>query len=1073
RAAEIALQVARDFSTPDRPRFVVGAMGPGTRLVSLGQVTFDDLVSYYAEQARGLIDGGSDVLLLETCQDLLQAKAGLVGTFDALRESGRELPVMVQVTMENTGTMLMGTEMAAAITALECYPILSLGLNCATGPQEMTDHVRTLSESCTRKISVLPNAGLPVMEKGHAVYRLTPEELAGFHRTFVDEYGVNIVGGCCGTTPEHLAAVVREVWGRAPKRREPQLQPGASSLYSSVPFKQETSFLVIGERTNANGSRKFKKMLADEDWDGMVSLAKEQVREGAHILDVCAAYVGRDEVRDLSELIRRYSTQVSIPIMIDSTEAPAIEAALKLLGGKCVINSVNLEDGEERFAKVLPLCKRYGAAVVVGCIDEEGMAKTAQRKLEVALRSHDLLVNKYGIPEHDILFDPLVFTIGSGAEEARGDALETLEGLRLIKEALPGTFTTAGVSNVSFGLKAAARVVLNSVFLHQCVERGLDSAIVNASKILPLNRLDAKELELADRLIRDDRQEGSDPLMEFMALFENGGGTRREESRAAPASLEEALKLRIIDGERPGLEALLDEAMQTYPPLEIINTILLDGMKVVGELFGSGQMQLPFVLQSAEVMKAAVAHLEPHMERVDGQTKGKMVLATVKGDVHDIGKNLVDIILTNNGYTVFNLGIKQPISTIVEAALEHQVDAIGLSGLLVKSTLVMKENLQELNARGLDRFPVILGGAALTRGYVENDLRQIYKGKVFYAQDAFGGLHLMDAISRGEVDSLLREQESRPSRPHRPKPAVEAVEPLGEDVRSDVRRDVPPPVPPFWGTRVVKEIPLQEVFDYVNEVALFRGQWQFRRGDRTPEQYEAFVAETVRPVFREWKCRSAREELLQPRAVYGFFPCQSDGRDLIVYNPEGLLEGHLPATYAEAEALGAPLEELTRFTFPRQAAGRRLCISDFFKSRESGELDVVGFHLVTMGSRASLVSQQLFESNKYQDYLYLHGLSVESTEALAEYWHRQIRLQWGIADDDAPEIKELFKQRYRSCRYAFGYPACPRLEDQQQLFDLLKPHRIGVGLSEEFMLEPEQSTSAIIVHHPEARYFDA
>ena len=1055
-AARLAREVAADFSTPDHPRFVVGAIGPGTRLPSLSQIGFDDLVAMYTEQARGLMDGGADVLLIETCQDLLQVKAAIAGCQDAMRAAGRPLPLMVQFTMESSGTMLLGTEIGAALTTLEAYDLDVIGLNCATGPQEMLEHIRYLGRHCRKAISCLPNAGLPKMEGGRAKYLLTPDELAAFHRTFVEEYGVNVVGGCCGTTPAHLQRVVEVIGRSAPRPRTPEHAAAAASLYVSVPFRQDQSFLIVGERTNANGSRQFRDLLLAGDHDGMVAMAKEQAREGAHVLDVCVDYVGRDGVADVTEVVRRFSTQTTLPLVIDSTEAAVIEAALKRIGGRAVINSVNLEDGEQgRLAKIFPMARRYGAAVVCLLIDEEGQARTVEWKLRVAHRLHDLAVKRYGLEPSDLIFDALTFPLSTGQGDLRRDGMATLEAIRRIKAELPGVFTILGVSNVSFGLKPVARQVLNSVFLHLAMEAGLDAAIVNASRILPMNRIEPRQLEVARQLIFDERRDGPDPLTEFMGLFEGTGTGKTAAVREAPRTLEERLKARIVDGDRPGLEALLDEALQQYDALTIINEILLDGMKTVGDLFGSGQMQLPFVLQSAEVMKASVAYLERFMERAEGQTKGRIVLATVKGDVHDIGKNLVDIILSNNGYTTVNLGIKQPIGNIIEAALTHKVDAIGLSGLLVKSTLVMKENLEELNARDLSRFPVILGGAALTRGYVEEDLRALYKGEVFYAGDAFDGLRLMgEIVSRDASEAPgLEVKPARPAAARRPsRPAVQPVEaPAG--IRSNVRTDVPIPAAPFFGTRVVTEIPLAEVFAFVNEVALFRTQWQFHRGKGQTERFDELIRTHVRPIYERWKARAEQEQILEPRVVYGYFPCQSEGNDLIVY-PE---DSQTPRV---------------RFTFPRQPGGRHLCIADFFATVDSGRMDVLGCVLVTAGRRASEVTKDLFAQHNYTDYLYLHGLSVETAEALAELWHRRMREELQIAGEDSPELARLFRQGYRGSRYSFGYPACPNLEDQAKLFDLLQPERIGVELSEEFQLDPEQSTSALIVHHPEAKYFN-
>ena len=1055
-AARLAREVAADFSSPDHPRFVAGAIGPGTRLPSLGQIGFDDLVAMFAEQARGLMDGGVDVLLIETCQDILQAKAAIAGCQDAMQALGSRLPVMVQVTMEPTGNMLLGTEIGAALTALEAYDLDVIGLNCATGPQEMVEHVSYLGRHCRKGISCLPNAGLPKMESGRAKYLLTPDELAAYHRTFVEEHGVNIVGGCCGTTPAHLERVVEVIGRRAPRLRAPEYVPAASSLYASAPFRQDQSVLIVGERTNANGSKQFRDLLLASNYDGMTTMAKDQAREGAHILDVCVDYVGRDGVADIREVVRRFVTQSTLPLVIDSTELPVIETALKLIGGRAVINSVNLEDGEQgRPAKIFPLAKRYGAAVVCLLIDEEGQARTVEWKMRVARRLHDLAVSRYGLEPSDLLFDALTFPLGSGQEDLRKDGIATLEAIRRIKAELPGVFTVLGVSNVSFGLKPAPRQVLNSVFLHLAVTAGLDAAIVHAQRILPLNRIDPRQLEVARQVIFDERRDGYDPLLEFMHLFESGTARKAVRAQEATQTLPERLKACIVDGEREGLEALLDDALGKYDPLAIINEILLDGMKTVGDLFGSGQMQLPFVLQSAEVMKAAVSYLERFMVRAEGQSRGKIVLATVKGDVHDIGKNLVDIILTNNGYAVHNLGIKQPIHNIIEAALEHKADAIGLSGLLVKSALVMKENLQELNARGLWRFPVILGGAALTRSYVEEDLRALYKGEVYYARDAFDGLRFMEEIvsSKAAEAPELEDVLPRQTPTRRSGRAIPVVAPLPPGVRSDVRTDMPIPVAPFLGTRVLTGIPLREVFAFVNEVALFRTQWQFHRGKGPREKFDDLIQNHVRPIYERWKVRCEEEQILEPRLVYGYFPCQSEGNDLIVYAEDGR-------------------SVLVRFTFPRQSGGRHLCIADFFASKDSGRVDVLGCMLVTVGRRASEITKQLFEQHNYTDYLYLHGLSVEAAEALAEFTHKRIREELQIAGEDSPDLGRIFRQGYRGSRYSFGYPACPNLDDQAKLFELLHPERIGVELTEEFQLDPEQSTSAIVVHHPEAKYFN-
>ena len=1082
KAAQLAKRVAADFSTKEKPRWVAGSMGPTTKLPTLGHISFLDMKASYREQARGLLDGGADLLIVETCQDILQTKAALAAIFEEFESSKRRVPVIAQVTIEAFGTMLMGTEIGAALTALEPFPIDVMGMNCATGPQQMSDNVRYLCQNWSRAVSVIPNAGIPENVGGHAVFKETPESLAKELQHFARDLGVNIVGGCCGTTPAHLKAVVEAVKDLPPLKREVQRTAASSSIFIQQPYRQDTSFLIVGERVNASGSKKMRDLLNVEDWDGLVSLAREQEREGAHVLDVNVDFVGRDGEKDMHALASRLVTNVKIPLMFDSTEWQKMEAGLQHAGGKCILNSTNYEDGEPRFAKVLELAKQYGAGVVIGTIDEQGMARTAEGKFHIAKRAYDRATEEYGIPADDIFFDALALPISTGIEEDRRNALETIEGIRRIKTELPGAFTILGVSNVSFGLNPASRIVLNSVFLHEAVTAGLDSAIVNASKIEPLNRVEERQLKVALDLIYDRRKfDGDvctyDPLVEFTKLFE-GVTTKSKKKEARGETVEERLKYHIIDGEKIGLEQGLKLALETYSALDIINNILLEGMKVVGELFGSGQMQLPFVLQSAEAMKTAVRFLEPFMEKKGGATaKGTMVLATVKGDVHDIGKNLVDIILTNNGYRVINLGIKQTIDAILSAYEEHRADAVGMSGLLVKSTLIMKENLEVMNERGIE-VPVILGGAALTRRYVEDDLKSRYKGTLFYARDAFAGLHTMDKLMNGggeerpylaggtqasslpvtlelaeEAEELMAEEAKLGVRKTvRPRGVTKIPGDITHTVRSDVRTNVPIPAAPFFGSRVVHDITLGDVFAYINETALFKGQWQFKQGRKSAEEYRAFVAEHVRPVFEEVKDRSERDGLLVPKAVYGYFHCQSSGNDLIVYDDD-----------AETERV--------RFTFPRQPSGKRLCLADYFASVDSGRMDVVAFHLVTMGRRASEYSHELFKSDNYADYLYFHGLSVESAEALAELWHKRIRQELDIADRDAKNLNELFRQGYQGSRFSFGYPACPNLEDQAKLFELLDPSRIDVELTEEFQLDPEQSTSAIIIHHPEARYF--
>ncbi|WP_327070011.1 methionine synthase [Kitasatospora sp. NBC_01250] len=1059
--ARIAREVADSFSTEDHPRWVLGSIGPGTKLPTLGHTTFELVREGFQQNAAGLLAGGADALLVETSQDLLQTKAAILGCKAALAEAGLDVPVICSVTVETTGTMLLGSEIGAALTALEPLGIDYIGLNCATGPAEMSEHLRYLAKNARIGLSCMPNAGLPVLGKDGAHYPLTPAELADAHDTFTREYGLALVGGCCGTTPEHLRQVVERVRGREVVRRDPRPEPAAASLYQSVPFRQDTSYLAIGERTNANGSKKFRDSMLAGDWQACVEIARGQIRDGSHLLDLCVDYVGRDGVADMREIAGRLATASTLPIVLDSTEPAVLRAGLEQLGGRAVLNSVNFEDGnapDSRFGRIASLAREHGAGVIALTIDEEGQARTAETKVAIAERLIEELTRDYGIEEGSILVDCLTFTLGTGQEESRRDGIETIEAIRELKRRHPGVQTTLGLSNISFGLSPAARQVLNSVFLHECVQAGLDSAIVHASKILPIARIPEEQREVALDLVYDRRRDGYDPLQKLLQLFEgvssaSSAASRAEELAALP--LEERLKRRIIDGEREGLEADLDEALTQRPALEIVNQTLLDGMKTVGELFGSGQMQLPFVLQSAEVMKNAVAHLEPHMEKSDDEGKGTIVLATVKGDVHDIGKNLVDIILSNNGYTVVNLGIKQPVSAILEAAQEHQADVIGMSGLLVKSTVIMKENLEELNQRKLAaQYPVILGGAALTRAYVEQDLHAIYEGEVRYARDAFEGLRLMDAliaVKRGVPGAALPElRQRRHAR-------VEVTEPeevnLGQ-VRSDVSVDNRLPTPPFWGDRIVKGIPFADYASWLDEDALFKGQWGLKaaRSGEGPS-YEELVETEGRPRLRMWLDRLQTEGWLEPAVIYGYYPANSKGDDLIVYHEDGT--------------------ERTRFTFPRQRRGRRLCLADYFRPEESGERDVVGLQVVTMGNRVSEAANELFAANAYRDYLELHGLSVQLAEALAEFWHARVRFELGFGDEDPQDIRDMFQLKYRGARFSLGYGACPELEDRAKIAELLKPERIGVVLSEEFQLHPEQSTDAIVIHHPEATYFNA
>ncbi|HUZ09860.1 MAG TPA: methionine synthase [Acidimicrobiales bacterium] len=1063
-AARLARRVADEYATAARPRWVAGSMGPGTKFPTLGQIRYDEFRDAYEEQALGLLEGGVDLLVVETMFDLLAAKAAINGARRAMLDVGRRVPIQVQVTIELTGRMLPGTEIGAALTALDAMQVDVIGLNCATGPAEMGEALRHLAGHSRVPVSCLPNAGLPSVVDGKMHYDLTPGQLADHLHRFVTELGVTAIGGCCGTTPAHLAAVVERCAGATPAPRDPVHEPSAASIYTSVPLHQDTSFLVVGERTNANGSKRFREAMLAGEWDTCVAMARDQVKEGSHVIDVCVDYTGADGVADMTEIASRFATQASAPLMVDTTEGPVARAALQWLGGRAILNSVNLEEGDgegTRLDTFLRLAREFGAAVVCTCIDEEGQARTAEWKLRAARAIHDIAVDRYGLEPSDLLFDTLALPLSTGMEESRADGVETLEGIRRIKAELPGVSTILGLSNVSFGLNPAARQVLNSVFLHECVEAGLDAAIVHASKILPLSRIDARAREICLDLVYDRRREGYDPLQELLALYEGASPSTSAHEEHTDWPVERRLEQRIVDGDRNGLESDLDEALAGgHAALQIVNDMLLAGMKTVGELFASGEMQLPFVLQSAETMKAAVNHLEPHMEKADQGGKGKVVLATVKGDVHDIGKNLVDIIFTNNGYEVVNLGIKVGIGEMLAAVEEHGADALGMSGLLVKSTLIMRENLQELNTRGLSGLPVLLGGAALTRTYVERDLRQVYEGRVFYGRDAFEGLRTIDRLVElkrsGEDDPSFGREISERKVPARSRlePQPDEAVPGQPDRAPGVVTDNEVFTPPFVGSRVAKGIPIDDIVEYLNLTSLFRNQWGFRPDKGTSED-DAGFKDRVRAVLREELGKAKRADLLVPQVAYGHFATNSEGNDLVIYKDE------------------TRSSEWLRFTFPRQRKEPWLCIADFFRPAASGEPDWASFQLVTMGSRVSQEAARLFAADEYQQYLYLHGLGVEMAEALAEYWHRRIREELGTVAEDGPTLTGLFRQQYRGGRYSWGYPACPDLADNAKVVELLGGDRIGVEVSEGFQLHPEQTTDAIICTHPQAKYFIA
>ena len=1105
KGTKIAREVADEMgpSEDGTPRFVVGSIGPGTKLPSLGHASYQDLRDAYVECALGMVKAGADALLIETCQDLLQVKAAVLGAKMAFEQLDTAIPIIVHVTVETTGTMLMGSEIGAALTALEPLGIDMIGMNCATGPDEMNEHLRHLSQNTTLPVSVMPNAGLPVLGANGAEYPLQAPELGIALRGFVQEHGLSMVGGCCGTTPEHISAVRDAVLGgndvepAVQAERHPQHNNDVASLYQSMPLTQETGITMIGERTNANGSKAFREAMLAGDLEKCLEIAKDQVRDGAHLVDLCIDYVGRDGVEDMAQLAALMATNSTLPVMIDSTEPDVIRTGLEHLGGRSAVNSVNFEDGDgpdSRYQRIMRLVKEHGAAVVALTIDEEGQARTADKKVEIAERLIEDITGSWGVREDDIIVDCLTFPISTGQEETRRDGIETINAIRELKKRHPKIHTTLGLSNISFGLNPAARQVLNSVFLNECVEAGLDTAIAHSSKIVPMNRIDDEQREVALDMVYDRRREGYDPLQTFMQLFEGVSAASAKDERAeklAAMPLLERLAQRIIDGDRNGLTDDLDEAMKEKDPVAIINQDLLAGMKTVGDLFGSGQMQLPFVLQSAETMKAAVAHLEPHMEaQADGSSnsKGKMVIATVKGDVHDIGKNLVDIILSNNGYEVVNIGIKQPISNILDAADEHNADVIGMSGLLVKSTVVMKENLQEMNRLGKSHIPVMLGGAALTRPYVEDDLSEVYEGDVYYSKDAFEALSTLDVVMaslRGEHTeesaAAVEKREKRRARRERSKAIAEKrkseAEPVDVPERSDVAADVPVATPPFWGSRIVKGISLQDYLPTLDERALFRGQWglQGTRGAEGPT-YEELVETEGRPRLRALlDTLKARGVLDHAAVVYGYFPAVSEGDTV-----------HVLPTPQPGEQPDPSAEPVMSFTFPRQQRGRFLNIADFIRSRElaveKGQADVLPFQLVTMGNPIAEYANELFAKDAYREYLEVHGVGVQLTEALAEYWHARVRAELvldegdakgqKVSAEDSDNTEEFFDLKYRGARFSFGYGSCPDMEDRIKLVKLLEPERIGVELSEELQLHPEQSTDAFVLYHPEAKYFN-
>lgn len=1051
-SAQLAVKEAQKFSTDEKKRFVAGAMGPTTKSLSVtGGTTFDELTEAYREQVEGLLDGGVDILLLETSQDMRNVKAAYVAIDQVVSERDIHVPLIVSGTIEPMGTTLAGQNIESFYISLEHMNPTVVGLNCATGPEFMQDHLRSLSDLSTTYVHCYPNAGLPD-EEGH--YHESPQSLATKLEGFAKKGWLNIVGGCCGTTPEHIRVMSEQLAGYKPRQPVKDHPPTVSGIEPLV-YDDSMRPLLVGERTNVIGSRKFKRLIAEEKFEEASEIARAQVKRGAHVIDVCLADPDREEMEDIEEFLQHVINKVKVPLMIDSTDEAVIERALTYSQGKAIINSINLEDGEERFEAVAPLIKRFGAAVVVGTIDEVGMGVTAERKLEIAKRSYDLLVNKYGISGQDIIFDPLVFPVGTGDQQYIGSAEATIEGIRMIKEALPKCLTILGVSNVSFGLPPLGREVLNAAYMYHCTKAGLDYAIVNTEKLERYGSISKEEKQLADELLYETNDE---TLATFTAFYREKKPEKKIE--ASTMSLEERLASYIVEGTKEGLFKDLDEALSKYDvPLEIINGPLMVGMDEVGKLFNNNELIVAEVLQSAEAMKAAVAHLEPYMEKKeDDRGKGKILLATVKGDVHDIGKNLVEIILKNNGFKIVNLGIKVTANELIEAVEREDPDAIGLSGLLVKSTQQMVLTANDLRERGIS-IPILVGGAALTRRFTENKISKEYEGLVLYAKDAMNGLDLANQLARPtdreqlivahqEKQKTIREAEA--SGKGRDKATATATMELP---RSNVKKNAPLFQPEDYSLHVLKNYRLSHLHPYVNMQTLL-GQHLGIQGNiqRNIERGDEKTLE-LRDKVNDLMVRAEKEELLRADGMYQFFPAQSDGNDVIVYDPND------------------HQKVLERFSFPRQYKEPHLCLADFLRSVDSGEMDHVGFLTVTAGKGVRKLAEEAKEAGEYLDSHMIQAVALEIAEAFAERVHQMMRDKWGFSDSPDFTMKERFSARYQGVRVSFGYPACPNLEDQAKLFGLIDPGKIGIQLTDEYMMEPEASVSAMVFAHPEGRYF--
>lgn len=1066
KGAELVKEICEEYSTDGAPRFVLGSIGPGTKLPSLGHIHYDEMFAGYKEVALGLIDGGCDVFLLETCQDPLQIKAALHGCEAANEERGVKLPMMVSVTIELSGTMLIGTDATTIVTILEPFEILSLGFNCGTGPDQVKKHLKTLSELCSFPISVHANAGLPQNRGGYTYYPMGPDEFTAKQLEFTEFDGVSFLGGCCGTTPQHIQALKKVVGSVQPKPSTGGIKPSVASLFNSVELFQEPAPLLVGERSNATGSKAFRELILASDYEGTLTVGQAQVRDGAHCLDVNVEFAGRDGAKDMRAVMELYNQKISIPLMPDATRPNTIEEALKCIGGKPIINSTNLEDGEEKFAEYCRLAKKYGAVLICLVIDEEGMARTKEKKVAVAKRMFELAVHQHGLKPENIMFDMLAFTVGTGEEEDRLAGFNAREAIREIHQLYPGVGSTLGLSNISFGLEKTARFYLNSVFLHHCIQAGMTSVIINVKHIIPLAKMTEEDITICEELLFTPDEHS---LFKFIEHFSNATvDTEANDEAYQVMSNEEKIKHLLMEGDKERMLPLVEEVRHEIHPDTIVNEILIDAMKVVGELFGSGQMQLPFVLQSAETMKATVDYLNPHLTKQEKETDTTLVIGTVKGDVHDVGKNLVDIILSNNGFKVINIGIKTELQEYLDEMEKGTIQAIGMSGLLVKSTAVMKENLETMAAQGIE-IPVLLGGAALTRNFVDDFCRPVYKGPIFYCRDAFDGVVAMGRIEKYNEDpSVGLDTRLAGDLVERVEKEVkEVVIPPFEEIKMPERVEIP--TPPFWGRRVLTkaDLDIDMIFEWINTRSVFKMHWGYKSKGMEKEAYQKLLDDTVIPAFERLKREFKEKELFDPTIIYGYYPCRSNDQELLLFDES---EGW----NVDANANREPLHEIvgravTQFSFPRQGKQPHRALSDFYAHERH---DVIALSCVSAGAKFSAYEKELYDAGKYLEYNMVHGLSVELAEALAEVVHKQIRMDLGILkEDEGATLRDVRMNRYQGARYSFGYPACPDLEQSRQLFDLLKPEEFGIELSETFQIVPEQSTTALVVHHPKATYY--